>query len=379
MKKTRYFVLACAIALAGAFSFAKDVTIPGFGTYSIPDDFAWIVEQNMDDIVRELQANNVTPAQITTAVNTVNNAWTNDVQSQLSTSAPITTLRDGLNSFTDELAKTLPNTQAQQNIYAEAWIGSIFPGFHFAGGVNAGAASLCIQPIKDTALAIGIDDCGDLPSDIVFPTIAADLRLGGFILPFDIGFNVISFDSSSLESVTGDLESLAFDFSTFGLDVRYSIFDLNLLVFKPVISVGAGFYRTSGSFKVSNDDAKAALDFTTMTYYLSAQASCKFIFVTPFVGMKLLFSQNDVNWSASANWANIISTSGGGDLGTAAAKALLPKNFSGGTTTDFSEGVHPLLTAGLGIDILVLKLSGGVSYDIKDNIVGGGFNVRLGW
>lgn len=125
----------------------------------------------------------------------VNEAYEN-IKDYIPTDSPFTVAENGLNDFCDDLADVIPNSQTQQNVYAEAWIGKLFPGFHFGAGVNAGVSALDVSTLKDAALALGVDDVKDINDTLVFPTITVDARLGGIILPFDIGVTAMSIDTS---------------------------------------------------------------------------------------------------------------------------------------------------------------------------------------
>ena len=147
----------------------------------------------------------------------------------------------------------------------------------------------------------------------------------------------------------------------------------------PKVSVGAGYTITKGSFQINDDTAKAFLDFKSQTMYLSAQASIKLLFVTPFVGARVFTSATSVDWGVKdIDWNGIYGSSNA-DLSTQAASVLLPKHFEGGASTKMFDSINPQLFGGVGIDLFVLSLTTGVSYDIKDDILGATVNLRISW
>lgn len=370
-------VLAIAVlCVAGAF--AKKITVKatdGDFEFDVPEDFADLVQSRIDDINKALQEHGVDTDKLKEAQNAFNNAYDN-LKNYLPTDKPFTVVQNGLDDFASDLRPAIANAQTQQNVWAEAWIGNLVPGFHFGAGVNVGVSSMNINALKDAALALGIDDAGDVPDKLVFPTITADLRLGGIILPFDVGFNAMKVNTSSLGSFGADIEPVGFDFFTIGGDVRWALIKGTSFL-HPRVSVGAGAYYTKGFVSVSDDTAEAKLDFSATTFMLNTQASAKILFLVPFVGARALFAKTSVDWNVKADWSKILTNGNGDDLLSQATRwGLLPDRFSGGSS---GFAVYPQVFAGLGLDLFVLNLTVSGSYDIVSQILSAAVSVRIAW
>lgn len=373
MKTKKIVSLAVVAMLCVAGAFAGNVTVKDSTgndvTVWIPDDFESLVKSRIDDINRALKDNDVKESEIRNAASKIKDTYDN-LKDYLPTDKPFTVVQNGLDDFTDDLRPALSNSQTQQNVWAEAWIGYFIPGFHCGGGVNAGISTMDTSALKDAALALDIDDAGDVPNTLVFPTITADFRLGGIILPFDVGINAMKLNTSAISDLSVDI-----DFFTIGADVRYAVFKGK--AFLPTISVGAGVYYTNGSIGVSDDTAEANLDFSATTFMLSSQASMKVLFLIPFVGTRVLFAKSSVDWDVKADWSKILTNGNGDDLlSQATSWGLLPGRFSGGSS---GFAVYPQVFAGLGLDLFVLNLTVSGSYDIVSQILSAAVSVRIAW
>ena len=373
MKTKKIVLILVATTVCMASAFAKSITVKFVNEnvlVDVPDDFAGLVESRLPEIESTLAEHSVTAQQVKDAMKRANEVYDKLLENGFSTDKPFTTVQNGLDDFTDDLRPALSNSQTQQNVWAEAWIGYFIPGFHCGGGVNAGISTMDTSALKDAALALDIDDAGDVPNTLVFPTITADFRLGGIILPFDVGINAMKLNTSAISDLSVDI-----DFFTIGADVRYAVFKGK--AFLPTISVGAGVYYTNGSIGVSDDTAEANLDFSATTFMLSSQASMKVLFLIPFVGTRVLFAKSSVDWDVKADWSKILTNGNGDDLLSQATRwGLLPDRFSGGSS---GFAVYPQVFAGLGLDLFVLNLTVSGSYDIVSQILSAAVSVRIAW
>ena len=385
MKKSLFFI-ACAIGIimvrplmAGSVTLnwgnGQTITVDG-----IDDDLVHLVNDHKTEIETALTDNNVTQAEAEDAVAQAKKAYEDYTGSNSGSVsgteiiAPYTTTIHGLQKFTDVIVDVLPNTQIQQNVWANAWIGQILPKPNLGFGMNAGVSKLDLSPLIDVAEALGMSDSDDLPSTLVWPTVTVDVRLGGFILPFDVGFTAMSFDSSTVSSLGSAIDPAYFDFFMIGGDVRYAIFKGGML--RPKLSVGLGVYHTKGDFGVEEDGSSAELDFSSTSLVLSTQASIKLLFFVPFAGARVMFSNSDVNWKVKANWSSILDSND-----TAIQKALeyniLPSHFSGNSSSSFVDHVRPVLFGGFAIDLFILDITVSGSYDFVSQIPSAAVSVRL--
>ena len=384
VKKIKQFAalaMACTFAASGLFAIDyKQITVKDVNgvsvTIDIPSDVFSLVEGRESEINDALKTYKVDASKIREAESAVKDAYEN-IKGYIPTDKPFTVAENGLNDFCDDLADVIPNSQTQQNVYAEAWIGKIFPGFHFGAGVNAGVSALDVSTLKDAALALGVDDVKDINDTLVFPTITVDARLGGIILPFDIGVTAMSIDTSKMDSVDKAIDPVAIDFFTLGADIRYAIFQGGFM--RPKWSVGAGFYYTKGGVDVDDDTAKASLDFKSTTFMVNTQASIKLLCLVPFIGGRALFSKTSVDWKVNADWASIIAKESDTyyeGVADALKWGILPRSFSG-SSSGFS--VYPQMFGGIGLDLLFLNLTVSGSYDIASKIPSAAVSVRVAW
>lgn len=384
VKKIKQFAalaMACTFAASGLFAIDyKQITVKDVNgvsvTIDIPSDVFSLVEGRESEINDALKTYKVDASKIREAESAVKDAYEN-IKGYIPTDKPFTVAENGLNDFCDDLADVIPNSQTQQNVYAEAWIGKIFPGFHFGAGVNAGVSALDVSTLKDAALALGVDDVKDINDTLVFPTITVDARLGGIILPFDIGVTAMSIDTSKMDSVDKAIDPVAIDFFTLGADIRYAIFQGGFM--RPKWSVGAGFYYTKGGVDVDDDTAKASLDFKSTTFMVNTQASIKLLCLVPFIGGRALFSKTSVDWKVNADWARIIAKESDTyyeGVANALKWGILPSSFSG-SSSGFS--VYPQVFGGIGLDLLFLNLTVSGSYDIASKIPSAAVSVRVAW
>lgn len=384
VKKIKQFAalaMACTFAASGLFAIDyKQITVKDINgvsvTIDIPSDVFSLVEGRESEINDALNKYKVDASKIREAESAVKDAYEN-IKDYIPTDSPFTVAENGLNDFCDDLADVIPNSQTQQNVYAEAWIGKIFPGFHFGAGVNAGVSALDVSSLKDAALALGVEDAKDINDTLVFPTITVDARLGGIILPFDVGVTAMSIDTSKMDSVDKAIDPVAIDFFTIGADIRYAIFQGGFM--RPKWSVGAGFYYTKGGVDVDDDTAKASLDFKSTTFMVNTQASIKLLCLVPFIGGRALFSKTSVDWKVNADWASIIADEADSyydGVRDALTWGILPSSFSG-SSSGFS--VYPQVFGGIGLDLLFLNLTVSGSYDIASKIPSAAVSVRVAW
>ena len=376
MKKFGLYLAAGALFACMALPVAAntDLTLDWDGksvTVSVPDEVAAIANGNMSAITSALSASGKDADYVKSMLEQITTAY-DTASSTLGTATPYTTSINGLDDFTDVLVDVIPNTQGIQNVWAESWIGYILPKPNFGFGVNAGMSSMDITALTDTAKALGMDV--DAPDKLVFPTITADARVGGFILPFDVGFVVSSINSSKL-GLDNTISPVTFNYATVGADVRYCVWKMP--IFKTRVSVGAGFYHTKGTVEADDSSADAKVDFTSNTLSLSAQASASFLLFKPFIGTRVMFSKTNVDWSVSkVNWAKVLGDSSG-YITQAQSYGLLPTSFDGGSDSGFFNDVRPVLYGGFALSFLVVDLTVSGSYDFLAQIPSGAVSLRL--
>lgn len=318
-----------------------------------------------------------------------------------------TEIANGLNAFAENILVAAPQAATQQNVWADAYIGKLFPSLppHFGVGISLGGTKMDMTGLKDAATAFegmindfvpdsgdssitdqlkGTVDFGSIPDIFVMPTVSIDARIGGIFLPFDIGisammtnpslFSVDLSDPNSLTSMSAPMNFNAFgfngsaDYLTLGIDVRYCVLDGGVIL--PKVSVGAGYNITKGSFGISSDksgvDANMNLSFNTQVIYVQAEVSKSIMIATVFGGARALVSNTSTSWAWNINGTknlggnNLIIS--GEDSGSCNADTTSSTYQDG--KWDFS-GVQPQLYAGVGFNFLVFQTSLSVCADIR--------------
>lgn len=358
------------IALMTSLLFARKMTVNGWEV-DVPDDLADLVEKNLPQIEDALKENNVTKDQLESAVKEYEKLAEN-----FNTATPVGDVTKGLDKFSGDLADAIANAQLMQNVWAEAWLGKLVPGFHIGAGLDVGASQMKITALKDTAKALGMDGLSELPDSFAFPTVAGDVRLGGIVLPFDFGVSFMTIDSSRISKLDDVLSSIGdgmkFDFLTLGFDFRYALLqgDRGL----PKISLGAGYVFTRGNLDFAGDEATANLDFKKHTVYLQAQMSKKLLFFIPYFGVRVAYTKSEINWSASANWDNILPADG--DFAGLQDWGILPTEFAGGYQ---GYKIIPQVYGGFCLDFFIFNLTLGAGWDFVDRLGSAAVSVRLAW
>lgn len=318
-----------------------------------------------------------------------------------------TEIANGLNAFAGNILVAAPQAATQQNVWADAYIGKLFPSLppHFGVGISLGGTKMDMTGLKDAATAFegmindfvpdsgnssitdqlkGTVDFGSIPDIFVMPTVSIDARIGGIFLPFDIGisammtnpslFSVDLSDPNSLTSMSAPMTFNAFgfngsaDYLTLGIDIRYCVLDGGVIL--PKVSVGAGYNITKGSFGISSDksgvDANMNLSFNTQVIYVQAEVSKSIMIATVFGGARALVSNTSTSWAWNINGTKSLAGNNliisGEDSGSRNADTTSSTYQDG--KWDFS-GVQPQLYAGVGFNFLVFQTSLSVCADIR--------------
>lgn len=264
-----------------------------------------------------------------------------------------------MNKFSNSLLPVIPNVSLQQGVWPDAYIGKVFPGFppHLGGGVTAGFAT-----VKTTALKDAIKEMEDalsvkfptLRETFLFPTITIDAKVGGLFLPFDIGLSVMKIPRLSLSKLGAPV---TVDFFTVGGSFRYAILQGNVVL--PQLSIGLGGYYSKGYINVgATDGSYINTNFDSKIFFLETQLSKQFLFVTPFIGLRLAVSQANVSWDIKA------------------ASYTLAGGASYDFNKNFAESIQPSLFGGVGFNFLFFQTTLAASFDMRYKVWGANLSFR---
>lgn len=266
----------------------------------------------------------------------------------------ITDINNHLSNFSDQFNYLVPNALTQTNVYADAWIGKFIPSLpmHLAIGIDGGISKFDISELKAAGDILHITN---MPSSLLFPTINANAKIGGIFLPFDIGFSAFCFNTKDLNNI---IKNINLEFFTIGGNIRWAILQGKGLL--PKWSIGAGYYYSKGSVGISNSEASAKASYKVQTFVCETQLSKTFIFLTPFIGFRAIFSDSDIGF----NW-----------------------NYNAGFNGVFAYDIHkyqklfdsfiPQVFGGVGLKIGLVELDVNASYDFSHTQWTAGTSLRF--
>lgn len=273
-------------------------------------------------------------------------------------------------AFKDISNKTqdfLPESSTLLSFQPDAFIGNFFPSIppRFTAGISASVTTVDTRFVADDFTAMINDIISLVPDDyspnvkfsipqrIFLPNAAAQIRIGGFFLPFDFGVFGVTTTDNLIKNITFDDFSMDLAYTSAGGDIRYAIFEgRNIL---PKLSVGAGYIYSKYTFGMdldktlfSNEYGAAKLTgdinlkLESHTIFAQIQASKKILFLTPSIGLKAystIFNSN-LDWEISSKYTFLD----------------LTKKDSYSSSNDLSKPLVQLF-AGCGIQLWHLQLS----------------------
>jgi hypothetical protein len=216
-------------------------------------------------------------------------------------------LQRSADTLADTLASALPFNSTLGLNWSDAYIGQLI-GLppHLGFGFAAGATTLDAEDLTQVLSDLGSGDLGDIETVFPIPGAVLEGRLGGYKLPFDIGFKVGFIPNSTQDLIAEVANDISVDYFLFGVDFRYAV--LKGGGFTPKVSVGAGFNYLRGGVGAVVDggqkftfedptthkdnvievtDPKVGLEWDSKVIDFKAQASWKFLIFTPYIGLGL--------------------------------------------------------------------------------------------
>lgn len=333
---------------------------------------------------------------------------------------------EGFEGFAGDVAKAMPFYSMIGLQWSHAHIGQLLRVPPNIGvGVTLGATNMPLEALTKASASLGkLTEDSDLdlleafPKEVreilesygvPLPAALIEARIGGFILPFDIG---LKFSSIS--------EPMDLDFSTMlvGGDIRYRVMRGRL--FLPTVSVGAGINHTSGrislgelfgenislesinlpdpddwqnekTYDLSLRDPSIGFNWASTVLDLKVQASSNLLIFTPYIGAGLSRS----NSTAGGGIATEIAVSENGTQLNSEDVAKLQESYDkareqnpGLPAVQFSgdQGISvqqqigawdARIFGGTSINLFVLKIDLGAMYGLLSGSFGGSLGVRI--
>ena len=313
-----------------------------------------------------------------------------------------TTFQTGFSDFAKALSNGAPLYSTTGLQWSEAYIGQ-FP--HFGLGVTVGATTISASAMQKMATALGVT----LPSQFSYvsqyglplPAYTIEARIGGFVLPFDIGLKLGYIPPGTLQKL--GLQA-SVDYILAGADFRYALLKDEGLA--PAFSVGLGFNHMQTTVGVPGllpggdininpvagfphtltlSNPSLQMQWSTNVLDLKVQVSKKLIFLTPYLGAGASLSfgssasgsvQSTVKFDGSAiTQANIDAINA-----YYASQGLTPPSLSSTSVTASASsgaGFDFRGFGGLSFDLFSLYIDLGGAYDITTGAFGASLNVRL--
>jgi len=310
-------------------------------------------------------------------------------------------------SFADGVASALPLEASVGLNWSDAYIGQLIDAPpHFGIGVTGGAATIPYKAIESAITTFG----GSIPSTLSFltsfgiplPSYSVDVRIGGFILPFDIGVKFGYLPSGSLSNV--GINSFSADYLMVGGDVRYAI--LRDSGVSPGLSVGVGYTYMKGNIGVPGvlngtiniasisaggntydlQFSNPSLNFFWQTSVVDAkvQLSKTLFIITPFIGLGASYGISSAGGGMQSQMQ--VQVNGGG-YHTATQADLDQLNSAFGTNftlqnpgfgvSSAANGFSARVFGGFSFNIIILKIGVGAEYEFLSGSMAAMANARI--
>jgi hypothetical protein len=306
------------------------------------------------------------------------------VFSQNALPANLERIQSGIAGFTNSMAEALPLNSTLGLNWSDAYIGKLtgVPP-HFGAGLSVGFTTIRAEAFHGMLNQFGISLPAGLDTLVPIPAYTGELRVGGFGIPFDLGFKAGYLPPVELSGGT------EFDYFLIGGDLRFGIMEDKGII--PGLSVGLGAYHLSGGigaplpaqtfvfngYTIKSGNSRGDFTWETTTLELKAQISKRFFIITPYMGVGLNYSR--VKGGAAINGDLDYSTQNYGDINRALADAgILGFNFDDNSLSSIMEtsGLGFRAFGGFAFNILAIKLDITGMVDIYGNF-GAGFGLRF--
>jgi hypothetical protein len=302
-------------------------------------------------------------------------------------------VQDAYEAFADDLAPAVPSAAVLGSSWSDAYIGQ-FP--HFGAGLYVGAAAMPIESFE--TLLAAVDPGASLPAEVAqlgavpLPVLGLDARLGGFVLPFDIGvkFGFIPEDFQ--------LTGVNLDYKSFGVDVRYALLKGKGLI--PKLSIGAGYNYLASTvgmtgllggdqvliadpgtgYDVIVTDPDFTMSYSSSVIDLRLQASTKLLFLNPYLGLGASWSSSKIGGGLSTSVTDGTTALSQAEIDAALAAAGITDlaiSADGFTSENQVSAFTYRAYGGLAFSLLFLKVDAGISYNLVTQNLAGQVGLRV--
>lgn len=217
-------------------------------------------------------------------------------------------------AFAGAMAPVLSYNATTGDIWSTAYLGN-FP--HFGAGLAIGISVIPSEALTPFFTAMGMPDLpAEIKEGLPFPALALTAKLGGLILPFDIGVKAMKMFPELSKVLAG--AGIDADYTLLGATVRVPLIQKFIRV-----SLGASYDYLDGSIKMPLKDLPTAsytfqepndgpahtiavtdptmvLGFATSSFDFTAQASIQVLFITPYAGAGISLGTSTVKGGLDA-------------------------------------------------------------------------------
>jgi hypothetical protein len=282
-------------------------------------------------------------------------------------------LQEAAGDFSKALAQSLPFNATLGLNWSDAYIGKFFPSLppHFGVGVALGYTTMDFEAFNGLVKQFNLSVPGGFDlGQMALPAYVTEARIGGFLLPFDVGLKFGAFEN------LGD-SSAAVDYLLAGGELRYAVIDGKESLVLPNVSVGVGLNYLSGSFTGSksslnfslepgilpNDvlpltDLVVGLQWETLALDFKAQISKSFLILTPYIGFGASHAWSQAGYTVEATIPGLSGTQKSGINNALQDAGLEGIDFGGkGFSTIFEETGWSFRTfGGLSVNLALFRL-----------------------
>lgn len=303
--------------------------------------------------------------------------------------------QNAFQSFANGVASSLPLESSVGLNWSDAYIGQ-FP--HFGIGITFGAATIPYSSISNAVTTFG----GTLPSNLSFlktfgipvPAYTIDARIGGFILPFDIGFKFGYIPSNALK-----LSNLSIDYLLVGGDVRYAL--VKDKGFAPGISVGVGYTYMRSDVSVPGvlngpitiqqvsfggtthtigfTDPSLNIFWNSSVFDAKIQVSKNLFIITPFVGLGMSYGISNAGGGMQSQMTvdgHPVTQAQIDQINSAFGTNFTYQNPGFGVKAG-ANGFATRVFGGLSLNLFILKIGLGAEYEFLSGSYAGMVNARI--
>jgi hypothetical protein len=285
--------------------------------------------------------------------------------------------------------------------WSDAYIGQLagVPP-HFGIGISAGVTAIPSGKINAVIEELSGSKMDVLAGFVPIPAAAGEIRLGGFLLPFDIGIRALPLPELNL------MDNTHFQYTTVGVDLRYAV--LQDRGYTPAVSIGAGFNYTGAKLGTSVDqgqtisleplnnlpgqqglwngktirieDPEMAFQLQNTTLDLKVQVSKRLAIFTFYAGSGLSYGwssfdfdvtvKNNLNQFGTlpADWRELFKQYTGIEI---------PADLRGMHKGFKYDGFGFRFYGGLSFNLGWFRIDPAVMYDLVNENLGAGLNIRI--